>query len=177
MAKIFTKTFNATQIDSAILDVAKSAGSLQQKIHNVAVSICLVWHDSKGTIEDSKLAFNRLTALQNASPYHSNAFSQWVALKLPMATWSKENKTWYCAVHTQINNNKLMGKVYIALRDEPFWLVSPAPEAKPIDLGMDLERLIKKIEKRIDNPVDGDVIDVASLKFLRQARDVYAVVS
>ena len=177
MAKIFTKTFNATQIDSAILDIAKSAGSLQQKIHNVAVSICKVWHDSKGTIEDSKLAFNRLTALQNASPYHANAFSQWVALKLPMAAWSKENKTWYCAVHTQINNNKLMGKVYIALRDEPFWLVSPAPEAKPIDLGMDLERLIKKIEKRIDNPVDGDVIDVASLKFLRQARDVYAVVS
>ena len=177
MAKIFTKTFNATQIDNAILDVAKSAGSLQQKIHNIAVSICKVWHDSKGTIEDSKLAFNRLTALQNASPYHANAFSQWVALKLPMAAWSKENKTWYCAVHTQINNNKLMGKVYIALRDEPFWLVSPAPEAKPIDLGMDLERLIKKIEKRIDNPVDGDVIDVASLKFLRQARDVYAVVS
>lgn len=173
MAKIFTKTFNATQIDSAILNIAKSAGSLQQKIHNVAVSICLVWHDSKGTIEDSKIAFDRLTALQNASPYHANAFSQWVALKLPMATWSKENKTWYATK----DNNKLMGKVYIALRDEPFWLVSPAPEAKPIDLGMDLERLIKKIEKRIDNPVDGDVIDVASLKFLRQARDVYAVVS
>lgn len=173
MAKIFTKTFNAAQIDSAILDVAKSAGSLQQKIHNIAVSICKVWHDSKGTIEDSKLAFNRLTALQNASPYHANAFSQWVALKLPMAAWSKENKTWYATK----DNNKLMGKVYIALRDETFWMVSPAPEAKPIDLGMDLEKLIKKIEKRIDNPVDGDVIDIASLKFLRQARDVYAVVS
>ena len=173
MAKIFTKTFNAAQIDSAILDVAKSAGSLQQKIHNIAVSICKVWHDSKGTIEDSKLAFNRLTALQNASPYHANAFSQWVALKLPMAAWSKENKTWYATK----DNNKLMGKVYTALRDEPFWKVAPAPEAKPIDLGMDLEKLIKKIEKRIDNPVDGDVIDIASLKFLRQARDVYAVVS
>ena len=173
MAKIFTKTFNAAQIDSAILDVAKSAGSLQQKIHNIAVSICKVWHDSKGTIEDSKLAFNRLTALQNASPYHANAFSQWVALKLPMAAWSKENKTWYATK----DNNKLMGKVFIALRDETFWMVSPAPEAKPIDLGMDLEKLIKKIEKRIDNPVDGDVIDIASLKFLRQARDVYAVVS
>jgi len=173
MTKIFTKTFNATQIDNAILDVAKSAGSLQQKIHNIAVSICKVWHDSKGTIEDSKIAFSRLTALQNASPYHANAFSQWVALKLPMAEWSKENKTWYA----NKDNNKLMGKVFIALRDETFWMVSPAPEAKPIDLGMDLERLIKKIEKRIDNPVDGDVIDVASLKFLRQARDVYAVVS
>ena len=177
MAKIFTKTFNATQIDSAILDVAKSAGSLQQKIHNIAVSICLVWHDSKGTIEDSKLAFNRLTALQNASPYHANAFSQWVALKLPMAAWSKENKTWYAAVHTQINNNKLMGKVYIALRDEPFWLVSPAPEAKPIDLGMDLERLIKRLEKRKDNPVNGDVIPTAALKHLREARNSCAVKS
>ena len=173
MTKIFTKTFNATQIDSAILNIAKSAGSLQQKIHNVAVSICLVWHDSKGTIEDSKLAFNRLTALQNASPYHSNAFSQWVALKLPMAAWSKENKTWYATK----DNNKLMGKVYIALRDEPFWLVSPAPEAKPIDLGMDLERLIKRLEKRKDNPVNGDVIPTAALKHLREARNSCAVKS
>ena len=173
MAKIFTKTFNATQIDSAILDIAKSAGSLQQKIHNVAVSICKVWHDSKGTIEDSKLAFNRLTALQNASPYHSNAFSQWVALKLPMATWSKENKTWYATK----DNNKLMGKVFIALRDETFWMVSPAPEAKPIDLGMDLERLIKRLEKRKDNPVNGDVIPTAALKHLREARNSCAVKS
>ena len=173
MAKIFTKTFNATQIDSAILDIAKSAGSLQQKIHNVAVSICLVWHDSKGTIEDSKLAFNRLTALQNASPYHANAFSQWVALKLPMATWSKENKAWYATK----DNNKLMGKVYIALRDETFWMVSPAPEAKPIDLGMDLERLIKRLEKRKDNPVNGDVIPTAALKHLREARNSCAVKS
>jgi len=124
MAKIFTKTFNATQIDNAILDVAKSAGSLQQKIHNIAVSICKVWHDSKGTIEDSKIAFDRLTALQNASPYHANAFSQWVALKLPMAEWSKENKTWYA----KKDNNKLMGKVFIALRDETFWMVAPAPK-------------------------------------------------
>ena len=168
MAKIFTKTFNATQIDSAILDIAKSAGSLQQKIHNVAVSICKVWHDSKGTIEDSKLAFNRLTALQNASPYHANAFSQWVALKLPMATWSKENKAWYATK----DNNKLMGKVYIALRDEPFWKVAPAPKVNPMDLNAEIAKLIKRAEKRKDNPIEGDVIDTASLKFLRQARDV-----
>ena len=173
MTKIITKTFTDAQIDSNIVSLGTDALKVQQKIHNLAVSTCLVWHDSKGTIEDSKLAFNRLTAIQSASPYHSNAFSQWVALKLPMGEWSKESKTWYA----KKDNNKLMGKVYTALRDEPFWKVAPAPEAKPIDLGMDLEKLIKKIEKRIDNPVDGDVIDIASLKFLRQARDVYAVVS
>mgnify|MGYP003655869801 CR=1 FL=1 len=167
MTKIITKTFTDAQIDSNIVSLGTDALKVQQKIHNLAVSTCLVWHDS------SKIAFNRLTAIQNASPYHSNAFSQWVALKLPMGEWSKESKTWYA----KKDNNKLMGKVYTALRDEPFWKVAPAPEAKPIDLGMDLEKLIKKIEKRIDNPVDGDVIDIASLKFLRQARDVYAVVS
>jgi len=168
MAKIFTKTFNATQIDNAILDVAKSAGSLQQKIHNIAVSICKVWHDSKGTIEDSKIAFDRLTALQNASPYHANAFSQWVALKLPMAEWSKENKTWYA----NKDSNKLMGKVFIALRDETFWMVAPAPKVNPMDLNAEIAKLIKKAEKRMDNPVEGDAIDNASLKHLRQARDV-----
>jgi hypothetical protein len=173
MAKIVTKTFTDDQIDSNIVSLGNDALKVQQKIHNLAVSICLVWHDSKEKAEASKIAVDRLTALQNASPYHANAFSQWVALKLPMVEWSKENKIWY--IHKK--NSRLMGKVFTALRDEPFWMVSPAPEAKPIDLGMDLEKLIKKIEKRIDNPVDGDVIDIASLKFLRQARDVYAVAS
>ena len=168
MTKIITKTFTDAQIDSNIVSLGTDALKVQQKIHNLAVSTCLVWHDSKGTIEDSKIAFNRLTAIQNASPYHANAFSQWVALKLPMGEWAKESKTWYA----KKDNNKLMGKVFTALRDEPFWKVAPAPKVNPMDLNAEIAKLIKKVEKRMDNPVKGDAIDTASLKFLRQARDV-----
>jgi hypothetical protein len=65
-----------------------------------------------------------------------------------------------------------MGKVFIAARDNPFWKVAPAPKVNPLDLTAEIARLIKKAEKRIDDPVDGDVIDMAAMKFLREARDV-----
>jgi len=163
-----TKTFTCTQIDGAIVAVAKDAGSLQQKIHNVAVSILKVWHDSNADVEAMQKAFERLNALQSASPYHANAFAVWVGVQLPMAKWSDESKAWYA--HS--DDAKLMGKVFIAARDNPFWKVAPAPKVNPLDLSAEIDRLIKKAEKRIDAPVEGDVIALASIKFLREARDV-----
>jgi len=113
-------------------------------------------------------SFDRLNALQAASPYHSNAFATWVGVQLPMAKWSDESKAWYA--HS--DDAKLMGKVFIEARDNPFWKVAPAPKVNPLDLSAEIDRLIKKAEKRIDAPVEGDVIALASLKFLREARDV-----
>jgi len=163
-----TTTYKCAQIDGAIVTVAKEAGSLQQKIHNVAVSILKVWHDSNADVNVMHKAFERLNALQSASPYHANAFAIWVGVQLPMAKWSDESKSWYA--HS--DDAKLMGKVFIAARDNPFWKVAPAPKVNPLDLSAEIDRLIKKAEKRIDAPVEGDVIALASLKFLREARDV-----
>jgi len=168
MSKIITTTYKCAQIDGAIVAVAKDAGSLQQKIHNVAVSILKVWHDSNADVEAMQKAFERLNALQSASPYHANAFAVWVGVQLPMAKWSDESKAWYA--HS--DDAKLMGKVFIAARDNPFWKVAPAPKVNPLDLSAEIDRLIKKAEKRIDAPVEGDVIALASIKFLREARDV-----
>jgi len=168
MSKIITTTYKCAQIDGAIVAVAKDAGSLQQKIHNVAVSILKVWHDSNADVEAMQKAFERLNALQSASPYHANAFAVWVGVQLPMAKWSDESKAWYA--HS--DDAKLMGKVFIAARDNPFWKVAPAPKVNPLDLSAEIARLIKKVEKRIETPVEGDVIELASLKFLREARDV-----
>ena len=168
MSKIITTTYKCAQIDGAIVAVAKDAGSLQQKIHNVAVSILKVWHDSNADVEAMQKAFERLNALQSASPYHANAFAVWVGVQLPMAKWSDESKSWYA--HS--DDAKLMGKVFIEARDNPFWKVAPAPKVNPLDLSAEIDRLIKKAEKRIDAPVEGDVIALASIKFLREARDV-----
>jgi len=168
MSKIITTTYKCAQIDGAIVAVAKDAGSLQQKIHNVAVSILKVWHDSNADVEAMQKAFERLNALQSASPYHANAFAVWVGVQLPMAKWSDESKAWYA--HS--DDAKLMGKVFIEARDNPFWKVAPAPKVNPLDLSAEIARLIKKVEKRIETPVEGDVIELASLKFLREARDV-----
>lgn len=166
MSKIVTKMFKANEIDTAILKVADSAKSLQQKIHNLAISTLKIWHDSG----DFETAIKRLNALQQASPYHANAFSKWIEFSIPEIQWSKENKSWF--IHK--DNGKLKGKAFMAARDLPFWKVKPASEPKPIDLNALLETLIKRVESRMDNPVEGDVINVAAIKLLRQARDLKA---
>ena len=80
----------------------------------------------------------------------------------------QEAKAWY----VDADNSRLMGKVFMAARDNPFWMVKPASVPKPMDLSDELERLIKKVEKRLETPVDGDAINVAALKLLRSARDL-----
>ena len=57
MAKTITKTFKDHEIDAQIKAVGKLAISLQQKIHNLAVSTLLVWHDTgKGIKNADKVA-------------------------------------------------------------------------------------------------------------------------
>ena len=82
--------FKDNEIDAQIVKVNGAAMSLQQKIHNVAVSILKVWHDDK----DALKAVARINALQDASPYHTRAFSVWVGMMLPLQ-WADENKVWF----------------------------------------------------------------------------------
>jgi len=168
MSKIVTKIFTDAQIDAAIVKVGGDAKSLQQRIHNIAVSVIKIWHDAKDDAAAAKVAVGRLNALQGQSPYHASAFAKWVQVMLPVCVWSEEAKAWY----VDADNSRLMGKVFMAARDNPFWMVKPASVPKPMDLSDELERLIKKVEKRLETPVDGDAINVAALKLLRSARDL-----
>ena len=162
MAKIVTKMFKDNEIDAQIVKVNDNAMSLQQKIHNVAVSILKVWHDDK----DALKAVGRINALQDASPYHTRAFSVWVGLMLPLE-WSKENKVWYCDKDTI-----LKGKPFMAARDLPFWKASPATVAQPFIMADELQKILDKAQKRADDPKDGDMVNVAAFKHLREALKV-----
>ena len=53
-SKVVTKVYKEADLDNVIGQVSKDAGSLQQKIHNVAVSIIKVWHDAKGDADHRK---------------------------------------------------------------------------------------------------------------------------
>ena len=155
--------FKDDEIDSQIVKVNGSAMSLQQKIHNVAVSILKVWHDDK----DALKAIARINALQDASPYHTRAFSVWVGMMLPPLMWAKENKVWFGDVDAV-----LTGKEFMAARDLPFWKASPAPVAKPFIMADELQKILDKAQKRADDPKDGDMINVAAFKHLREALKV-----
>ena len=159
MAKIVTKMFKDNEIDAQIVKVNGAAMSLQQKIHNVAVSILKVWHDDK----DALKAVARINALQDASPYHTRAFSVWVGMMLPLE-WSDEAKVWYCDKDTI-----LKGKPFMAARDLPFWKASPPPAAQPFIMADELQKILDKSIKRAEKPKDGDVVNVAAFKHLREA--------
>ena len=162
MAKIVTKLFKDDEIDAGIVKIAKDAETFQQRIHNYAVSILKVWHDDK----DALKAVARINALQDASPYHTRAFSVWVGLMLPLE-WSKENKVWYCDKDTI-----LKGKPFMAARDLPFWKASPPTVAKPFIMADELQKILDKSIKRAEKPKDGDVVNVAAFKHLREALKV-----
>ena len=166
MTKVVTKMFKDNEIDAQIVRVGKDATSLQQKIHNVAVSILKVWHDEKGVDGAALKAVARINALQDASPYHTRAFSVWVGMMLPLE-WSDEAKVWYCDKDTI-----LKGKPFMAARDLPFWKASPAPVAQPFIMADELQKILDKAQKRADDPKDGDVVDVAAFKHLREALKV-----
>jgi hypothetical protein len=166
MAKIVTKMFKDDEIDAGIVKIAKDAETFQQRIHNYAVSILKVWHDEKDVDGAALKAVARINALQDASPYHTRAFSVWVGMMLPLE-WSKENKVWYCDKDTI-----LKGKPFMAARDLPFWKASPAPVAQPFIMADELQKILDKAQKRADDPKDGDVVNVAAFKHLREALKV-----
>ena len=159
-----------SEIEKFIGAVQKDAERLQNKIHRVGVSILKVWHDGYDKNDPAKtqaaaqLAAERLTALGNASPYHRNAFFRWVTLL--GLHWADEGKTWFAHAG---ENNRLMGKKFIEMRDKPFWEVSPPPQAKPFIMMAELQRLIDKAAKHVKDPVEGDEVDVKALNKLRRA--------
>ena len=166
MSKVVTKMFSDDEIDGQITKVNDAAMTLQQKIHNVAVSILKVWHDEKGVDGAALKAVARINALQDASPYHTRAFSVWVGMMLPLQ-WADENKVWFGDV-----DGVLSGKQFMAARDLPFWKASPPPKAQPFIMADELQKILDKAQKRADDPKDGDVVDVAAFKHLREALKV-----
>ena len=162
-SKVVTKVYKEADLDNVIGQVSKDAGSLQQKIHNVAVSIIKVWHDAKGDADAAKLAVKRINALQEASPYHRRAFSVWVGEKLPLS-WSEDSKSWY--IHA--DNHRLMGKQFMAARDVPFWEVSKPTSAQPFILTDKWDQFYGSVIRKVDNPKDGDVIDLEVMRHMRE---------
>lgn len=159
-----TKLFTEAQIGAEVVKVQKAAGKLQDHIHKVACSILSIWSMEKSDNKDrAQWAAKHLTDLQNASPYHAAAFAKWVAMFCPLQ-WAEENKVWFA--HAK-EDTRLMGKVFIAARETPFWKVSPPKEAKPFDMAEEIAKLLAKADKHLKTKVEGDKIDMAALTVLR----------
>jgi len=160
-------SYKFDQIDRHIAAVEKDGEKLQNKIHSLAISILSHWAN---TPKDGTLCAEKMTSLQNASPYHRKAFADWVGLKTGMQ-WSEETEAWFVHKDQKIKKDKLD-----AARDEPFWKVSPPPKAKPLTDEMILTILmgiIDKQKKHEKKPVEGDEFSKAGNEHLRAAIEAW----
>ena len=160
-----TKTLTKEQVMDSIGSITRRSKRLQDDIHRTAVSILVIWK-AGNDYDTVKWSAEAMTSLQNASPYHSNAFSKWVGEFLPLE-WSAEHKTWYA--HKDTCN--LFSDALREARDNPFWTISPPPEAKPFLMMQEIDRIIAKARKHIDQPVEGDEINPELVRQLQSLRE------
>lgn len=145
-----TKLFTSLDLlVKGIAGIEKTAGKLRDDIHKAGVSAAKLFHDKKITAQDMA---NCLTMIQKASPYHANAFSKWVGVFFPTLEFAKEGEAWFAKPDV---DHKLMGKDFIALRDKPFWEVSPPAKAQPFDDVAALERLLGQAVKHYKTVQEG----------------------
>ena len=150
-------------LDTHILDVSKKAGTLQSKIHSIAVSILSHWANNP---KDGKDAAVKMTALQVASPYHQKAFADWVSLKTGMH-WAKDTETWYVQKGQKFRKDALD-----AAKEEPFWKVSPPTAPSPFTDEMVVKMLQGILDKQARHgkkPVEGDAFSTKGNEAIRAA--------
>ena len=134
-------------LPKAILAVQKDGEKLRHKIHNVALSIITAWGKKAISKDEAAVYF---TALGKASGYHGKALANWIALKTPLQ-FSDESKAWSAPIGASVN-----GDTFKAARDEPFWEVSPPPEAKPFDALALLEAILSKQANKMKKGISSE---------------------
>ena len=151
--------YNFNDVDKHIEDVRKKGETLKQKIHALGVAILLHWYKNP---QDALVVAEKMNALQGASPYHANAFSQWVALT--GMEWSKETERWF--LH---KDQKISLDTFKECRDKPFWEVSPPHKVNPYIMADRLQAILDAARKRQKNPKDGDKISPKAMRLLVDA--------
>jgi hypothetical protein len=152
-------------ISKKTVALEKKAKAVRDGIHSLLVSVLKGFHDDQKRSQEAAILIN---AIMEASPYHKRAVSKWMtailkdkdgkAVSLPFE-FDDEKKAFY--IH---KDKKLMGKTFMAFRDTPFWVVSPAPEAQAFDFNAELAKLIVKAQAKLKKHNEKDVIDEAQLR-------------
>ena len=158
-------------VDKAIAAIVRDAGRLQDKIHNVGASLLLMLSrdtDAETIRERSIVVAERMTALQNASPYHAASFAKWVQA-FTSFTWAPKTNTWYVDVNTETADLLVTGKEALLAKATPFWKVSPPKAPNPLDIFDEVEKLVAKADKRAKDMQEGDVIDLELVRRIRVA--------
>lgn len=149
-------------IEKEITLISKAAGRLQDRIHIAAVSISAAWarNDSEhaqrtGSNQPSYRdeAARLLNMLQDASPYHSDSFSKWVAgMFSSVLIWNKDEGEWVANQDQEVTFTPDMLQV---VRDTPFYKYSPPKKASPYDDMEAFEKWLQAARSKAAKPKEG----------------------
>ncbi len=156
------KSYTWDQAIKATAQIEKEAGTLQT-IHAVACSILSHWASQKKPVAEVAEALNNL---QNASPYHSAAFSEWVGQMTGLA-WSKETEVWYGQ-----KGQKLAKSDLDTAKGKPFWKVKPPSKPNPLTdeaVIKVLQGILDKQKRHEKKPVAGDDFSLKGNESIREA--------
>lgn len=180
MTKTKIHVYKWEDVPAATVKLAKDATSVRNRVQALGATCLKQYHDKPSDYLEVAKA---LTAVMNASPYHSHAFSVWVQMFTPFRV-SEENGELFCH-----KDDKLQGKSYtkdgtkvefvtlkagvqtstgfIAARDTMFWEVKPPKAPEPINDIEKLGKMVESLTKRASAPKDGDVIHMDMVQELK----------
>lgn len=150
-------------LSKATQSVAGESEKLQNKIHNIAVSILVGWANNSARGPE---AAQLMTDLVKNAPWHGASLAKWVGMFSTMQ-YSEASECYFVQKGQKFRKENLD-----AAKAKPFWEVKPPAKPKPFNIWDAIANEIAKGDKHLKKPVEGDVVDQFALNKLRE---VYAM--
>lgn len=139
-----SKVYSVNELPKAIASIKVDGERLQDKIHNVLLSILKVW--GKGEC-DGKQAAEWFDMVADGSLVHKKKVIQWVATFAPVK-FATDTKRFFCQPREDGSFPKPNGDNFKSGRDNPFYKFKTEKPAEPVNLLEALEKVLERNDKR-----------------------------
>ena len=139
-----SKVYSVNDLPKAIASIKVDGERLQDKIHNVLLSIVKVW--GKGEC-DGKQAALWFDAVADGSLVHKKKVIQWIVTFTP-AKFADDTKRFFCQPLEDGSLPKPNGDHFKRGRDNPFYKFKAEKPAEPVNLIEALSKVLERNDKR-----------------------------
>lgn len=139
-----SKVYSVAELPKVIASIKADGERLQDKIHNVLLSILKVW--GKGEC-DGKQAATWFDDVANGSLAHKKKVVQWIVTFTPVK-FAEDTKRFFCQPLGDGTLPKPNGDNFKKGRDNPFYKFKAEKPAEPVDLLAAIEKVLERNDKR-----------------------------
>lgn len=139
-----SKVYSVNDLPKAIASIKVDGERLQDKIHNVLLSIVKVW--GRGEC-DGKQAAQWFDDVAEGSLVHKKKVIAWIVQFTPVK-YATDTKRFFCKPDSEGDYPKPNGDNFKAGRENPFYKFKADKPAEPVDLLGALEKVLERNDKR-----------------------------